>query len=209
MSSNAGSAEAREGGPVIRWTPLVERIRSGDDNAVQELYAKLSAGMRILTCRRLGAQDVHDRIHDVFIIVLNAIRSGSLREPEALAGFALAVLRNHIAACIGERRKSREQTSGTTALDDIAHHQHSPEDVLLNQERTDIAHRALKRLRPRDREILTRFYLQGQTEDRICEEMHLTSTQFRLVKSRAKAAFGEIGGRMIRRRPVANRVSGG
>jgi RNA polymerase sigma factor (sigma-70 family) len=203
MSSSAGSGKARDDGPVIRWTPLVERIRAGDDDAVQELYAKLSAGLRILICRRLGAQDAHDRIHDVFIIVLSAIRSGSLREPEALAGFALAVLRNHIAGCIGERRKSREQTSSRTALDDIALDQHSPEDALLNQERADIACRALKRLRPRDREILTRFYLQGQTEDRICEEMHLTSTQFRLVKSRAKAAFGEIGGRMIRRRPAA------
>lgn len=204
MASSAGSAEARDDGPVIHWTPLVERIRAGDDQAAQELYLKLSTGLRILICRRLGVQDVHDRIHDVFIIVLTAIRTGRLREPEALAGFALKVLRNHIAGCIGEMSKSRERNRGTPVPDDIALDQHSPEDVLLKRERTEIARRALNRLRARDREILTRFYLSGQTEERICEEMHLTSTQFRLVKSRAKAAFGEIGGRMIgRRRPTS------
>ena len=208
VASSAGSAESRGDGPIIRWAPLVERIRAGDDSAVQELYLRLSTGLRIVICRRLGAQDAPDRIHDVFVIVLSAIRTGRLREPEALASFALAVLRNHIAGCIGERLKSRQQDLGSRALDDLALEQHSPEDVLLNRERTEIAYRVLKRLRPRDREILTRFYLSGETEERICEEMHLTSTQFRLVKSRAKAEFGKIGGRMIRRRPATQSGSG-
>jgi len=51
----------------------------------------------------------------------------------------------------------------------------------------------LQEISPRDREILTRFYLHGQEQDEICQEMNLTETQFRLLKSRAKARFGELG----------------
>jgi RNA polymerase sigma-70 factor (ECF subfamily) len=40
---------------------------------------------------------------------------------------------------------------------------------------------------------LTRFYLKEQPQEQICREMDLSETQFRLLKSRAKAKFGEIG----------------
>jgi len=189
--------------PVPGWTPLVERIRAGDEHAVAELYSRLSEGLRILIARQLGSQDVHDRIHDVFVVVLTAIRTGQLREPESLISFARGVMRRHVAGCIRELSKRRQQDSSVRTPDEIAADHHSPEELVLHQERTEIAHRALKRLRRRDREILTRFYLSHQTEEQICREMSLTCTQFRLAKSRAKAAFGEIGGRMIARRRAA------
>jgi hypothetical protein len=61
----------------------------------------------------------------------------------------------------------------------------------------------------RDREVLTRFYLQEQTVSQIAEEMSITETQFRLIKSRAKARFSELGRKMLLRRaegpdPVAD-----
>ena len=34
-----------------------------------------------------------------------------------------------------------------------------------------------------------------QTPEQICSEMDLTETQFRLIKSRAKARYGELGQR--------------
>ena len=208
MTSNAGSAAARDDGSAPRWTSLVQRIRAGDDDAVQELYLRLSNGLRILISRQLGRQDVHDRIHDVFIIVLTAIRTERLRDPESLIGFARAVTRHNIAGCIREMSQSRELDRGIKAGDCLARGQHSPEDMVLDRERTEIAYKALKRLRPRDREILKRFYLSGQTEEKICDEMHLTATQFRLAKSRAKAEFGKIGGRIIGRKPVMHAGSG-
>jgi DNA-directed RNA polymerase specialized sigma24 family protein len=51
----------------------------------------------------------------------------------------------------------------------------------------------LEEISTRDKEILTRFYLRGQSQEKICQEMRLTETQFRLLKSRAKARFGELG----------------
>jgi DNA-directed RNA polymerase specialized sigma24 family protein len=52
---------------------------------------------------------------------------------------------------------------------------------------------ALSALSKRDRDILIRFYLKEQPQEQICREMSLSETQFRLLKSRAKAKFGEIG----------------
>jgi RNA polymerase sigma-70 factor, ECF subfamily len=60
----------------------------------------------------------------------------------------------------------------------------------------------LKSIAPRDREILIRFYLEEQTAEKICGDMSLTDTRFRLLKSRAKARFGELGKRKIMRRLV-------
>ncbi len=58
----------------------------------------------------------------------------------------------------------------------------------------------LKGLTARDREILTRFFLLVQSEDEICAEMGLMETQFRLLKSRAKARFAELGRKALTRR---------
>jgi len=62
--------------------------------------------------------------------------------------------------------------------------------------------RVLTELGDRDREILTRFYLYEQSQDQICSEMRLTETQFRLLKSRAKSRFGELGRKKLAHRSL-------
>ncbi|HVV44178.1 MAG TPA: hypothetical protein VHC72_03210 [Bryobacteraceae bacterium] len=48
----------------------------------------------------------------------------------------------------------------------------------------------------RDRDILNRFYVLEQSQEQICADMGLSYNQFRLLKSRAKARFGELGKRV-------------
>jgi DNA-directed RNA polymerase specialized sigma24 family protein len=60
--------------------------------------------------------------------------------------------------------------------------------------------RILRSISRRDREILTRFYLLEQTQEQICSQMGLSENQFRLLKSRAKARFSELGRRRLSRR---------
>jgi hypothetical protein len=40
------------------------------------------------------------------------------------------------------------------------------------------------------------------TQEEICVEMGLTETQFRLLKSRAKARFGELGKRRLQQKAL-------
>lgn len=70
----------------------------------------------------------------------------------------------------------------------------------LADERKWLVETALSRLVERDREILIRYYLHEQSQDRICAEMGLTETQFRLLKSRAKTRFGELNRELTTRK---------
>src|SRR5271165_3155304 len=43
-------------------------------------------------------------------------------------------------------------------------------------------------------EALTRFYLHDQTQERVCQEMHLSQERFLLLKASAKKSFCKLGG---------------
>ena len=75
-----------------------------------------------------------------------------------------------------------------------------PERRVLEKENQDVAMRMLGALPKRDREVLIRFYRQEQTAEEIWRELNLTHTQFRLIKSRAKARYGELGRRRLSQR---------
>lgn len=185
------------------WTALVEKIRVDDQSGMEELYRVFSRGVRFYLCRQLGPQDLEDKVHDTFLIVVQAVRRGELREPERLMGFVRTVVRRQVAGHIDQavhaRRQQVEIESGTTVVD----LNRDPEEKAIQQQHEDIARRVLNSISKRDREILTRFYLLEQTQQQICEQMNLTETQFRLLKSRAKARFGELGKRRLERREIA------
>jgi len=75
----------------------------------------------------------------------------------------------------------------------LSTHEPSPERKMIDKQSLELARRVLGSLHRRDREVLTRFYLDGQSATQICAEMDLSDTQFRLIKSRAKARFAQLG----------------
>jgi RNA polymerase sigma factor (sigma-70 family) len=181
----------------VDWVELVNRIRAGDPKGMEELYRLFSRGIRFYLCRQLGRQELDDKIHDIFLIVVQAIRRGELREPKRLMGFVRTVVRRQVAAYIDQAVHSRRGFQNLECGGEVSDAHESPEETAMAQQRAEIMETILRSVSSRDREILTRFYLLEQTQERICEEMHLTETQFRLLKSRAKARFGEIGKRKL------------
>jgi RNA polymerase sigma-70 factor, ECF subfamily len=178
---------------TVDWAALVDQVKAGSDEGMEQLYKLFSRGIRYYLCRQLGPQELEDKVHDTFLIVVNAIRRGDLREPERLMGFVRTVVRRQVAAYIETavyiRREQTDLESGITVADGNK----NPEQVAMIQEQAELMQSTLKALSPRDRDILVRFYLKEQPQEQICEEMKLTETQFRLLKSRAKAKFGELG----------------
>lgn len=186
----------------VRWTPLVEGAREGDSAAIEELYRLLARGIRFFLCRHLGPQELDDRVHDTFLMIVRSIQNGGLREPERLMGFVRTIVRRQIAAYIEESVLARRESAELEVTSKVADHRHDPEQRLLREQRVQLMLQVLRSISPRDREILTRFYLYEQTQEQICEEMGLTETQFRLLKSRAKARFAELGRRRLIASPV-------
>jgi RNA polymerase sigma factor (sigma-70 family) len=182
------------------WTGLVERIRRSEQGGLEDLYRLFERGVRFYLCRQLGPQDLNDRVHDAFLIVAEAIRKGELRDPERLMGYVGTVVRRQVA---GQIERAVQSRSHQTIMDvglAVPDRRPSPEQEAMERERRDIARQVLESASERDREILIRFYLREQRPEEICQAMNLTETQFRLLKSRAKARFGELGKRRLARR---------
>ncbi len=176
------------GGPEIdhaRWVELVRTITSGDDRGVEELYAILQSTVRANLSRYVSPQATEDGIHEVLIVVLEAIRRGALRDPARLMGFVKRVSQRHAVAQIRHamfrRRRFAASITDAPAPDD------SPDSRLDRDQQLARVRKIMRVLNGRDREILERFYLREQPRAQICGEMRLTDTQFRLFKSRAIA----------------------
>ena len=177
----------------IEWSLLVDQIKAGQDAGMEQLYKLFSRGIRYYLCRQLGPQELEDKVHDTFLIVVNAIKRGDLREPERLMGFVRTVVRRQVAAYIEHAVHTRREQADLETGVSVADRKENPEQEAMIRQKAELMKSALSALSQRDRDILVRFYLQEQPQDQICREMALTETQFRLLKSRAKAKFGEIG----------------
>lgn len=184
------------------WARLVDGIHRADPSALQELYALFSKGVRFYLWRHLGVQDLDDRLHDAFLVVTQAIQRGELRDPERLLGFVRTVVRRQVATHIENAIQARRSLFSYDILTTLHDRHPGPEEAAIQHEYRDVAMRLLKSIPERDREVLIRFYLREQTSDQICRDLKLTDTQFRLIKSRAKARFGELGKAKLARRSV-------
>ena len=183
--------------PAPDWTSLVNRIRNDDAAAMAELYAIFAKGIRYFLLRNLGPDDLDDKVHDCFVIVTQAIRNGDLREPERLMGYVRTVVKRQIAASIDVAvQQRRNRVDFEDSLFTLSDWREDPERNVIAMQRAEIARKVLNGVSRRDRDILNRFYVLEQTQEQICAEMGLSYNQFRLLKSRAKARFGEMGRRL-------------
>jgi len=172
-------------------THIVFRIANGDSEAVAELYGILWKLLVPQIRYRLRGQEPDDVLHEALTIVVLCIRKGELRCPEKLRGYSLSVARRLIAGRIQNEIRSRRTVVSTDETLPNLLASGNPEWQVLNRERGELVRKALKQLHSRDSELITRFYIEGQPHTQICDDMHLTETQFRLFKSRAKAKLTE------------------
>jgi RNA polymerase sigma-70 factor (ECF subfamily) len=183
--------------PVSTPADLVHRIMREDPEAEAQLYHIFSTGVRFLMMRRLrNSSMLEDELHTSFIITIQAIRSGMLREPERLMGFVRTVVSRRIAELIdGEVFRRNHTVSAREQV--IRDKRLSADQMLIERQKLEIAREILQEMSASDREVLVRFYLEEQTPERICREMNLTGTQYRLLKHRAKIKFAERGQRKL------------
>jgi RNA polymerase sigma-70 factor (ECF subfamily) len=178
--------------PQVDWGVVVDQIRQGDPAGEQTLYQNLAGGARLFLQRRLGTLDIDDKVHDLFLTIVDTIRRGEIREPERLMGFVRTVLYRQLNLEVSRIIRSRETTSGIEAADRLSGSGPTPEQQTLANEKIALMKRVLREMSDRDFEVLTRSYIREQSAERICADMGLTPTQFQLLKSRAKARLSEL-----------------
>lgn len=187
--------------PDPLWTPLVQRVAVGDPDAIQALSAFL-AGLKGYFWKHIGAEDAEDMFHGLIVVLVKQIQDGSLEHPERLPGYAFTIARRQIAAQIRLRMESRRACS----VDDVelSDQATDAETSLARKELRTIAHRVLQSMPVQQREVLIRFYIHEQRPEEIQEAIGITRTQFRVVKSRAKARFADLCRKAMERKPIRN-----
>jgi hypothetical protein len=74
-SSQNGPAAS---GASSDWARLVAKIQRGDEDALAELYEVFARGVKFYMYRQLGPQDLEDRLHDTFLVVVQAIKNAAI-----------------------------------------------------------------------------------------------------------------------------------
>jgi RNA polymerase sigma factor (sigma-70 family) len=185
--------------PEVDWAAVVSLVEQGDPAGEEILYRNLATGARYFLQRRLGVQDVEDRVHDLFLTIVETIRRGDIREPERLMGFVRTVLNRQLSAEIGRNVKRRATDADLDTVAEAVSTASTPEERAIASQKVEIMKRVLRELSDRDFEVLTRFYIREQTPAQICAEMRLTQVQFQLLKSRAKTRFSDLMQRTLQR----------
>jgi RNA polymerase sigma factor (sigma-70 family) len=170
LARDVGKSKSRETDEVasrpatakVDWGMLVSQIKAGDETGMEQLYKLFTRGIRYYLCRQLGPQELEDKIHDTFLIVVKAIRRGDLREPERLMGFVRTVVRRQVAAYIEQAVQNRRDLTDLDAGVIVADRKQNPEQKLMGLQRAELMQSTLSSLSEKDREILTRFYLKEQ-----------------------------------------------
>jgi RNA polymerase sigma-70 factor, ECF subfamily len=164
---------------------IVKLIQQGHPQGEELLYTTLSRGLRYLAIHKLG-EEGNDCFHEVFITLLSTIRDGALKDPTALFGYARTILKREIIDRFEERRKWNYEDSFDWTIVPSADPALPADQAYESRHRAKIMQEGLKTLRPKEREILVRYYLEEQEPEIIQREMDLTETQYRLLKSRSK-----------------------
>src|ERR1700690_544267 len=125
------------------WRRLVGKICGGDPVGMEELYGVFSRGVRFYLCRQLGPQDLDDKVHDTFLIVVQAIRKGELREPDRLMGFVRTVVRRQVAAQIDRSVQSRREQVEFDTRTFVADRSDSPEEAAIVRQHEKVAETVL------------------------------------------------------------------
>jgi RNA polymerase sigma-70 factor (ECF subfamily) len=190
-SINVTATQTSETGSISAET-IVSLIQAGDPRGEELLYSVFTRGLRYLAIRKLGYEEADEVVHDTFIALSQKIKEGALREPAALFKYARTILERMIGNRYTERRKWQRDVDFEVVAGTHADSALTPEKAMESAMRTQVMQEGLASLRPREREILVRFYLQEQDQERIRREMNLTDTQYRLLKSRSKQKLGEF-----------------
>ena len=181
----------------IELDDLVRRVQAGDAGGMLHLYEYVLSGLRPYLARQLRPQDYRDKIHSIFVDLVVAIQRGQLREPERLMGFARTIARRKVSLYIDAAASNRRNQVEIGSLFGLASTTATPEQEMLSHEERELVRLTLTRLSQREAEILSRFYLQEQSEMEIRSEMDLTHTQYRLLKWRSKARFEEVSRKQL------------
>jgi RNA polymerase sigma-70 factor (ECF subfamily) len=172
---------------------LVARIHAGDRDAEQELVSIYWRALYFILNRRAEDPELAaDITQETFIVVINKARQGGISNPSAISAFIRQVGINLL---IGNYRKEARQK--TDLHDDIQ--VNVPDNMYSIQESVDseqlakLVKQIIEELpTKRDKDILYRYFVYGQSKQVLCREFELTPAHFDRVLHRARQRLKQL-----------------
>jgi len=182
------------GAPPLEDTQLVEEILRGEAAAEATLYEKYSARVYYLALKHLRSrEDAEDARTETFLRVLQAIRGGRVRSPQALPSFVLGTAHNVV------RETVRQASRNEPITDEILEAEMgSSEPVCLDSAVETVIEQVIRRLKPREQAFLRMYYYEELPKEEIARRLDIKEERLRLIKSRALANFRELYERLLR-----------
>ncbi len=178
----------RPSGPEIPGSPQSSPVTNPEpapEALEQNLAERFWERLRVFGTRRLGDSALgEDLAQEVLRRVTEALRSGRVLNPDALAGFVFQTA-THV--CLHHyRSRGREERALTRMTGmDPGNPGPGPLDALVSEEARTVVHRALGELNPGDRELLRRIYFDEEPSSETANRLKLTAGALRVRKHRA------------------------
>ncbi len=167
---------------------LVRRIGAADRAAESELFERYQPRLLYVMRRQASRypDEVEDLVQSALIIVIEKLRGAAIAEPARLGGYIYGIA-NNLRLAHHRDRLRHDGTSNPDVLERVSDGLAEPERLVAGEELTRQVRRVIAELgEVRDREILTRLYLEQQERAEICEALDIPPDHFRRVLHRAR-----------------------
>lgn len=148
---------------------ILDRMRNGDEGALDILYRTNRSAVMSYVVRNSGNRDdADDLLQEALVILWERVRTGRYSHDAKLSTFLYATVRN-----IWLRRLSRRKFESTQEIDPEAQSREEPTalEELIASERGEHLQKALERLGEPCRSLLLLFYWEEQSMDEIARRL--------------------------------------
>jgi len=192
MSSTAALVE----GPAVEapLADLVARAGAGDREAEGTICRRFAAAVRLFARRRLRTPEAVEEFgQDVMLILIEALRAGTVAEPARLGGFVLGICRNLALDRVRqkERREALWQQHGVT-LEQLAAAppDHGGYEFIHLED-------CISQLPQRSRDVVRLAYVDACSADEIATRLRTTAVNARVLRHRTLSTLRECMSKRI------------
>jgi RNA polymerase sigma-70 factor, ECF subfamily len=167
----------------------IEKLCAGDYGTEEHFVGYFTELLNLkLRSRLRSPHAIEDVRQETFVRVLRILRKdGSLRQPERLGAFVNTVCNNVLlehyrsssrSTSIDEEGQPEPVATGQTVLEKVA-----------SGELADKVHDILRRLPPRDQQLLKAVFIDERDRDEVCRQVGVDREYLRVLLYRAKQEF--------------------
>ncbi len=165
----------------------IESLRAGDPG-IQHHFATYFRELLLIKLRRrvLNAQVAEDLVQETFVRVLTTLRADGLKSAPSLGGFVNSVCNNIL---LEHYRYGRRNVGLGEDAPELYDHHFNPEEAFVTRQCQRQVKRVLDELRPKDRDLLSKIFLEEQDKDQVCHEFGVDREYLRVLLYRARHRF--------------------